>query len=480
MIELRPYQKKAIEETRKMILAGKKKFVFCSPTGSGKTYTFSFLVKSAIEKGKRVLILTHRIELLTQAGGSLANLGLNPIKIQAGKNIRYFSGQLYTAMIETISRRMDKLEYIQFVQSLDLIIIDECHIGNFDKFFAEIDKKTVVIGFTATPHREKNQKSLDEFYEGLIEVVSIPELINQGFLANPVSYGVKLDLSNVAKKGNDYDPESLGSFMTQTKVYEGVIQNYKSICPGTKSICFCPNIKSSKKLCNELVDAGLNAKHLDSEMSKNERQDILKWFKNTSDAMLCNVGILTTGFDEPTIQTVILYRATKSLPLFLQMVGRGSRVITGVKNDFTILDFGNNIHEHDFWEAEREWSLKKKKKKEGSAPVKECKDCGALLPASVMICPHCQYEFPRVEKDKPKSEIAYLQLLSKRQVMSKAEKSSLEEKAMMAKAKLISPYWVLHNLQTRSEAEEFVKLMGYKKGWIHMNENRFKCLKNGN
>lgn len=480
MIELRPYQKKAIEETRKMILDGKKKFVFCSPTGSGKTYTFSFLVKSAIERGKRVLILTHRIELLTQAGGSLTNLGLIPEKIEAGKKIGYFAGQLYTAMIETISRRMDKLEYIQFVQSLDLIIIDECHFGNFDKFFSQIDKKTVVIGFTATPHREKNQKSLDEFYQGLIEVVSIPELINEGYLATPLSYGVKLDLSSVAKKGNDYDPDSLGSFMTDRKVYEGVIQNYKTICPGTKAICFCPNISSSKKLMNELVEAGLNAKHLDSEMTKKERQDILKWFKNTSDAMLCNVGILTTGFDEPTIETVILYRATKSLPLFLQMVGRGSRVINGVKEKFTILDFGNNIHEHDFWESERTWSLKKKTKKHGSAPVKECKECGALLPASVMVCPHCDYEFPRSEKEKEKSEIAYLQLLSKKQVMSKAEKSSLEQKAMMAKAKLISPYWVLHKLKSRSEAEEFIKLMGYKKGWIHMNKDRFECLKNGN
>lgn len=476
MIELRPYQKKAIEETRRMILEGKKKFVFCSPTGSGKTYTFSFLVKSAIEKGKRVLILTHRIELLTQAGGALANLGLNPTKIEAGKKIGYFSGQLYTAMIETISRRMDKLEYIQFVHSLDLIIIDECHFGNFDKFFSQISKSTVVIGFTATPHREKNQISLDQFYEGLIEVVSIPELIDQGYLATPLSYGVKLDFSGVAKKGNDYDPDSLGSFMTESKVYEGVIENYKTICPGTKSICFCPNIKSSEKLRDELIEAGLNAMHLDAGMTKKERLDILKWFKSTPDAMLCNVGILTTGFDEPTIETVILYRATKSLPLFLQMVGRGSRVIPGIKDKFTVLDFGNNIREHDFWEADRTWSLKKKKKKDGSPPVKECKGCGALLPASVMVCGHCGYEFPRPIKSKEESEIAYLQLLTKQQVMKKMKNASLEEKARAAKAKLISPYWVLHKLNSRSEAEEFVRLMGYKKGWIYMNKDRFKCL----
>jgi superfamily II DNA or RNA helicase len=463
-----------------MILSGKKKFVFCSPTGSGKTYTFSFLVKSAIDKGKRVLILTHRIELLTQAGGSLSSLGLKPVKIEAGKKIGYFSEQLYTGMIETVSRRMNKLEYINFVQSLDLIIIDECHFGNFDKFFSQISKNTVVIGFTATPHREKNQLSLDSFYEGLIEVVSIPELIEQGFLADPLTYGVKMDLSSVAKKGNDYDPDSLASFMTETKVYEGVIENYKTICPNTKSLAFCPNIKSSMKLCEELVEAGLNARHIDAGFSKSERAKMLAWFKQTPNAILCNVGILTTGFDEPTIETIILYRATKSLPLFLQMVGRGSRVIPDKKRTFTILDFGNNVREHDFWEAERNWSLKKKKKKDGSPPVKECKDCGALFPSSVMECKFCGYVFPKPQRSKEEAEIAYLQLLTKQQRMRKAEQSTLEEQARMAKAKLISPYWVLHKLNDRDQALEFINLMGYKKAWVYMNKDRFKCLQDEN
>lgn len=230
------------------------------------------------------------------------------------------------------------------------------------------------------------------------------------------------------------------------------------------------------KLCEELVEAGLNAKHIDAGFSKSERAKMLIWFKNTPDAILCNVGILTTGFDEPTIETIILYRATKSLPLFLQMVGRGSRVIPDKKRTFTILDFGNNVREHDFWEAERTWSLKKKKKKDGSPPVKECKDCGALLPASVMECKFCGYVFPRPVKTKEEAEIAYLQLLTKQQRMKKAEKGSISEKAAMAKAKLVHPYWVLHKLKDRNEALEFIELMGYKKGWVHMNKDRFKCL----
>lgn len=476
MIELRPYQKTAIAKTREMILAGKKRFVFCSPTGSGKTFTFSFIVQSALSKGKRVLILTHRTELITQAGGSLNQLGIDPVKIEAGKQIRYFSGNIYTAMIETISRRMDKPEYINFIKSLDLIIIDECHFGNFDKFFQHVPEKAVVIGFTATPHREKNQKSLDSFYQGLIEVVSIPELIEQGYLADPDSYGVSIDLSSIAVKGNDYDGAAMGDFFSKQKLFKGVIENYTKICPGTKSLIFCPSISSSQELCRELLDADLPAMHLDGGTPGPERKQILKWFRNTNGAMLCNVGVLTTGFDEPSIETVILYRATKSLPLFLQMVGRGGRIIPGVKDKFKVLDFGNNILTHGFWESEREWRLKKKKKKEGAPPVKECKGCGALLPASARECKHCEYVFPVPKRSKEEEEIAYLRLLPKRECMKKAERSSLEERARMAKEKLISPYWVLHKLKTRQEAEEFIGYMGYKKGFIHLNKDKFKCL----
>ena len=476
-IKLRPYQKQAIESTRNLIMQGKKRFVLCSPTGSGKTFTFSFIVKSAYERGRKILILTHRTELLTQAGGALSAIGLLPVSIEAGKKLSGFHGNLYTAMIETISRRMVKPEYQQFLASLDLIIIDECHFGNFDKFFQHINSDCHVIGFTATPHREKNQKSLDSMYQDLIEVISIPELVDQGYLSEPLSYGVTVDLSGVKMRGGDYDSDSMGDFFQKQKVFNGVIENYKKICPGTKSIVFTPNIASSKNLRDELIGAGLNARHLDSNMSNQERREVLEWFKNTPNAMLCNVGILTTGFDEPSIETVILYRATKSLPLFLQMVGRGSRVIPGKKHHFNILDFGNNIKTHGFWESGRKWSLKKKKKKDGAPPVKECKECGGLVAASARECKYCGYVFPVPKRSKEEEQIAYLKLLTKRDRMKEAKKASLEEKAMMAKEKLISAYWVLHTLSDKEEAKSFVKLMGWHPGWWRHNEERFPNLK---
>jgi hypothetical protein len=162
------------------------------------------------------------------------------------------------------------------------------------------------------------------------------------------------------------------------------------------------------------------------------------------------------------------------------MCGRGSRIIPGVKSTFQILDFGNNFDEHGMWEDNRHWSLKKKKKKEGAPPMKECPSCEALNYASVMTCKHCGHEFERNEKQEKEREYAELKMLPKKERLKKAIRSSLQEKAEMAKKKLISPYWVLHQIKEKDEAKEFCRLMGYKPGFIHFNKDRFKCLQDEN
>jgi DNA-directed RNA polymerase subunit M/transcription elongation factor TFIIS len=157
----------------------------------------------------------------------------------------------------------------------------------------------------------------------------------------------------------------------------------------------------------------------------------------------------------------------------MQMVGRGSRV-TPTKSRFTILDFGNNVHTHGFWEDNREWSLKKKRKREsaGIGGVKNCKNCDSIIPVAAMKCKNCGYEYQR--KAKPEAEAVSLQMLTKAQGMEIAKQSTAWQKAQLAKAKVISPYWVLHNCKDRVEAEQFVAFMGWKRGWLFHNAKRFK------
>lgn len=184
----------------------------------------------------------------------------------------------------------------------------------------------------------------------------------------------------------------MGDKYNEIELYHGVYENYTRITPNKKAIIFAPNVLSSKILVDDFKDKGLPIEHLDGETPKKKRREILEWFESTPNAMISNVGILNAGFDSPGVEVIILYRATKSLPLFLQMCGRGSRV-TETKSKFTILDFGNNIHRHGFWEQDRAWSLKKKIKKEGVAPVKDCPSCSAIIPASVMECKYCGHIF---------------------------------------------------------------------------------------
>lgn len=144
--------------------------------------------------------------------------------------------------------------------------------------------------------------------------------------------------------------------------------------------------------------------HLDGNTPEYERKAILEWFKNTSDAILCNVAILTAGWDEPTIETVIMNRSTLSMPLWLQCTGRGSRPAPG-KKTFTIIDLGGNAAQPSIgdWNAPRNWENiffnPPKKGEEGVAPSKNCPECDAILHASAKVCQYCGYVFPSKEQD---------------------------------------------------------------------------------
>lgn len=469
--KLRDYQLRMIDSVRQSFKNNNKRVLLCAPTGAGKTAIFSYMVAEHYKRGGRILIFTHRKELLTQAGGSFDRFDLNPKYIKAGEYPK-LTDNLHVAMVETFNRRID--QYLLFLQSRTMIIIDEAHLEVFTKLMPYISKDTYVIGATATPHRKGKQKCLSEFYTDLIQEVSTQELIDKGFLATPKSYGIEIDLKGIKKKGEDYDMED---FYEKNKTYKGVVENYRKISENKKTILFSSNVNSSIQVCKEFNDNGYEAKHIDGNTPDAKRNEILKWFDETPNAIICNCGILTAGFDQPDIETVILYRATTSIPLFLQMVGRGSRT-TETKKSFNILDFGKNIHRLGFWEDDRVWDIKKKAHKEKIAPVKICPCCTAVLHTTIKICSYCEYLFKSDDEEK-EDEFVYLKLLNKKQVLKEASKMDILKKAILAKQKIISPFWVLHQLTDINEARHFIKLMGYKKGFEFVNKNKFKVFQNG-
>jgi superfamily II DNA or RNA helicase len=145
----------------------------------------------------------------------------------------------------------------------------------------------------------------------------------------------------------------------------------------TKTIIFNCNIDHSKKVNEAFGAFGYPSRHLDGEVDEHARRATLLWFKNTPGAILNNIGVLTTGFDEPSLQTVIVNKSTMSLPLWLQMTGRGARPFPE-KQFFTIIDMGGNALTHGDWSDSRDWSYEFQnpdKPKNGEAPTKVCVGC---------------------------------------------------------------------------------------------------------
>jgi superfamily II DNA or RNA helicase len=255
-------------------------------------------------------------------------------------------------MVETLNNRLrdEKIE----LEKVGLIIVDEAHYNSFRKLFKWFENN-IILGVTATPLSSNIRLPLNENYHELIVGESISSLISKGFLskATTYSYDVSLHSLKVGING-DYTVSSSEKLYGNFFMQEKLLYAYEQKAMGTKTLIFNNGINTSKQVQAMFAEAGYECKHLDNTHSESERREILEWFKAKPNAILSSVSILTTGFDEPSVQTIILNRATKSLTLYHQMIGRGSRVIPG-KTTFNVIDLGNNSRRFGLWEQYIDW-----------------------------------------------------------------------------------------------------------------------------
>lgn len=395
---LRPYQEKAVTEVSIKLAQGKRKVVFQLATGGGKTICFSAISQRYTAKSPQsVLILVHRKELLQQTRKTLFNaFGISPQIIVAGmKHVP--PNRIYVGMVESVTRRLKQ------VKNIGLVIIDEAHIAAFNKIHEHFPTQ-YIIGFTATPLSASKKHPMKDFYDDIVCGVDIPELIANGSLCQNITFAPRDTVSraSLSIKGGEFDEAKMAAVYSKPQYIRNTLAAYKKRAQGTKTIIFNVNIEHSIKVHNAFIIAGYNSRHLDSTMPDTERTNILKWFANTPDAILNNVGILTAGFDEPTIETVIFNKATKSKPLWLQCTGRASRP-TPTKSAFTIIDMGGNAATHGDWCDPVDWERiffhpRKPKDAEGVAPVKLCPECEAIIAVQCKVCTHCGYQFPTKEQ----------------------------------------------------------------------------------
>ncbi|MEO8517154.1 MAG: DEAD/DEAH box helicase family protein, partial [Flavobacterium sp.] len=324
-------------------------------TGGGKTVIFSEIVRRYIENhNKKVVVLTHRIELCKQTSKMLKGFDVkNKIinsKVKELPDQNEYS--CFVAMVETLKNRLndEKLH----IDNVGLVIIDEAHYNSFRKLLS-LFKNSFILGVTATPLSSNIKLPMYENYKELIVGDPINKLIDNGFLAKATTYSYDVGLSSLKVGINgDYTVKSSDELYSQLDMQNKLLHAYDEKSKGKKTLIFNNGINTSLYVYDTFKEAGLPIRHLDNTTSSEDRKDILTWFKKTPDAILTSVGILTTGFDEPTVETIIINRATKSLTLYFQMIGRGSRRLPH-KKDFTIIDLGNNAARFGLWNEPVDW-----------------------------------------------------------------------------------------------------------------------------
>jgi superfamily II DNA or RNA helicase len=472
---LRPYQLTAIEAVRALIRAGKKRILLVCPTGSGKTLTAASMLAGALARGNRSLFAAHRKELIDQTVRTFARLGITDVGvIRAQDPRRNESAPIQIASIQTLARRAKP-------RQIAVIFIDEAHramADSYRKHLFEAFPDAIIIGLTATPCRADGRPL------GVREVLSAPaevctgrgavggsgfqeliigarysELIAEGFIEEPVVYSTPVlpDLSRVKTTGGDYNQEQLEEAVNRSAIIGDVVRNWQSHAAGRRTVVFAVTIEHSLSLLAAFTAAGVRAEHLDGTTPESEREAILARLESGATTVVCNVGVLTEGWDQPSCKCIVLARPTKSLALYMQMGGRSLRPWrdeTGQRVRPIILDHGGCVDRHGFPHEDREWSLTARQKKGSTMPTKMCGTCFAMIPAGCKECPHCSAETAPVEALRDEIEVIDgVELMLRTMTGEDAQLAFYRKCVAKARELGLKPGWVFHRFKEQFGAD---------------------------
>lgn len=411
MLELRDYQREAVDRVWNQLEAGSRPIV-CAPTGSGKTVIAAQLARDAIDRGLRVIFMSGRREILTQAYSTISGFcGMYNVRfLMAGEPGWRFYPQVTVASWDTLKARWDRSD-VWHVPA-DLVLIDECHLALSEKMSETVlpfYKDRQVVGFTATPAR-KTGLGLGDYFTSIIQVRSVQQLIQDGHLA-PCEYwgGSRPDVSRVRCSHGDFNEKALAEKANTNMLVGDVIDNWLRLAAGLHTIVFAVDIAHAQALAERFRGVGVNAECVHSKLELEERTDITQRFRKGEIQVLINVQIATYGYDVPSVRCVVLARPTESIVLHLQMIGRGMRP----KPDgecCRVLDHAGNVQHHGFAADDRRWSLDRGKDAatnrsrdlsvadSDETKLIECQECHYMFDGT-RVCPQCGWELPVIPGD---------------------------------------------------------------------------------
>lgn len=394
---LRDYQLRALDEIRAHIRAGTRKILLVSPTGSGKTTIAAAMIQGAAQRGKRILFIAHRRELINQCCDRLAALGVEHGVILAGDSRVNPQSPVQVGSIQTLIRRSRSFEP-------ELIFIDEAHHARAESYTKIVEQfpESILIGLTATPIRSDG-RGLGNLFDAMVTCSTITELTERGFLVPAITYTQPrqaIDLTGVRKTGGDFQLDQLASRVNQPKLIGNIVSHWRVYAANRQTIAFAVNVEHSQAICAQFKSYGIRAEHLDGSTPQDTREAILRRLSNRETQIIINCQVLTEGFDCPPVSCVILARPTASLGLYLQMAGRALRPFPG-KANCIILDHAGCVHMHGLCSYPHEWQLTttsatKPAHVDISDTYKVCPECGSATARAVPVC-HCGYQFTRAQ-----------------------------------------------------------------------------------
>jgi len=408
-MELRYYQREAVDAAVHWFNTQDTHPLIVLPTGAGKTVVFATLIKEIFEREPdcRILILAHRQELVSQAEDKLKKVWpCAPSGIlAAGLNQYEVDERIVIASRDTLATPTR----LNTAGDFDYIIVDEAHHvapdSNtryrkiFDHFESSIWRTPRILGVTATPYRMGQGfiYGLEEhFFAGVAYRVGIPEMIREGFLCRLSAFKVNdeavIDASTarVKFKGGDYRESDIEKLAMEDQTMFAIIDDWveKAYTKGRLStVFFCVTVAHAEKMCLYLRQAGIEAAVVTGETPTAQREDILERFENGQINALCNVSVLTEGWDAPRTDCIALLRPTKSLGLYVQICGRGMRT-WGDKKDCMLLDYGENMDRHGCIDTARP-SVPSKEDKEKEPKIWICDSCVAVNDIDRDTCIEC-------------------------------------------------------------------------------------------
>jgi DNA repair protein RadD len=371
-VRLRAYQERAIQELRAKYTAGKRAVCLVLPTGAGKTVVASEIIRSSIARGKRVLFLVHRQELLSQSVSKLESAGVTDLRIiQAGADLGNPRAMVAVASIPTLTR------WTARQPEADLVIVDECHhvVAKTWKRLADHYSSSLLLGLTATPQRADG-KPIGDVFDSIVVGATVAELTSLGHL---VPCRVFAPLDTLEAKHLALSP----------------LEAYRKHADGTLAVIFCVTVEHATRVAEEMTGAGVPTAVVHGEMTKQARSKTLADLDAGRIRAVASIGVLTEGWDSPAVATCILARKPQHAGLYLQMVGRVLRPHPS-KRHATLIDLCGSVHDHGPPDLAREFTLDGKGiSKPDRDAIRQCASCGAVFRAGPAQCPVCATDLPR-------------------------------------------------------------------------------------